>query len=300
MTAYLKAHWPVEFMAALLTSDMPGRNFKTKDSLVEHLEDCQRMKIEVVPPDVNRCGPEFTVADGKIFFGLGAIKGCGLAAAEAIVAARKKGGAVKSLSDFCERLDTGAVNRTAIESLIKAGAFDSFGARRAQLFTAVDRAIQSGASAASDRRAGQMGLFGGDEEEEEAAAASLPDIPEWEERDRLTKEKEVLGFYLSSHPLAQHAQALTSYCSHSTVEAAALAHRTEAMLGGMLSAIKFAHTKNPRPGSPSKYAMFDLEDMEGMMRCILWPEQFRALRRAGPAGSDPGGARRRRQAARQR
>ena len=274
MTAYLKAHWPVEFMAALLTSDMPGRNFKTKDSLVEHLEDCQRMKIEVVPPDVNLGGPEFTVGDGKIFFGLGAIKGCGLSAAEAIVAARKKGGAVKSLFDFCERLDSGTVNRTAIESLIKAGAFDSFGARRAQLFAAVDRAIQSGVSAASDRRSGQMGLFGGDEEEEQVASASLPDVPEWEERDRLTKEKEVLGFYLSSHPLAQHAQALSTYCSHSTVEAAALAHRNEAMLGGMLSAIKFAHTKNPRPGSPLKYAMFDLEDMDGMMRCILWPEQF--------------------------
>ena len=131
MTAYLKAHWPVEFMAALLTSDMPGRNFKTKDSLVEHLEDCQRMKIEVVPPDVNRCGPEFTVAEGRIFFGLGAIKGCGLAAAEAIVAARQRGGPFKSLFDFCERLDTGTVNRTALESLVKAGAMDGFRARRA-------------------------------------------------------------------------------------------------------------------------------------------------------------------------
>ncbi len=130
MTAYLKAHWPVEFMAALLTSDMPGRNFKTKDSLVEHLEDCQRMKIEVVPPDVNRCGPEFTVAEGRIFFGLGAIKGCGLAAAEAIVAARQRGGPFKSLFDFCERLDTGTVNRTALESLVKAGAMDGFRARR--------------------------------------------------------------------------------------------------------------------------------------------------------------------------
>ena len=157
------------------------------------------------------------------------------------------------MSDFCERLDTGAVNRTTIESLIKAGAFDSFGAA-AQLFTAVDRAIQSGASAASDRRAGQMGLFGGDEEEEEAAAASLPDIPEWEERDRLSQEKEVLGFYLFSHPLAQHAQALTSYCSHSTVEAAASgqSHRGHARRHALGHQVRPYQTRGPAvlPSTP--------------------------------------------------
>ncbi len=273
MTAYLKAHYPVEFMAALLSSDMPGRNFTKKDSLVEHLEDCQRMKIEVVPPDVTRCEPEFTVADGKIVFGLAAIKGCGYGAAEAISAARRKGGPLRSLFDLCERIDPGTLNRTAIESLIKAGALDTFGARRSQLLGAVDRAMQAGHSAAADRRSGQKGLFG-DEEEDPRASAQLPDIPEWEEREKLAKEKEVLGFYLSSHPLAEHRETLTTYCSHTTSEAATLKHRSEVMLGGMLAAIKFAHTKNPRPGSPSRYAMFDLEDTEGIMRCILWPDQF--------------------------
>ena len=107
-----------------------------------------------------------------------------------------------------------------------------------------------------------------------AAVADLPDVPEWEPRDRLAKEKEVLGFYLTSHPLAEHEKTLAAYCSHTTAEAAALKHRTEVMLGGMISAIKLAHTKNPKPGSPSRYAMFDLEDTAGIIRCILWPEQF--------------------------
>jgi DNA polymerase III subunit alpha len=215
------------------------------------------------------------VADGNICFGLSAIKGCGGAASAAIEAERKAHGPYRSLFDFCERLDPGTVNRTAIESLIKAGAFDGLGARRAQLFAAIDRALQSGAAAATDRRSGQMGLFGGDEDDRpDAGATNLPDVPAWPERERLAKEKEVLGYYLSSHPLAEHEKTLGAYCTHTTVEAAELQHRTEVMLGGILSAIKLAHTKNPKPGSPSRYAMFDLEDTAGIMRCIVWPEQF--------------------------
>jgi DNA polymerase-3 subunit alpha len=276
ITAYLKAHYPVEFMAALLTSDISNRNFTHKDSLVEHIEDCQRMKIEVIAPNVNRSDVEFGVSEGKIIFGLSAIKGCGGSAAEAIVAERKAHGPFKSIFDFCERLDSGSVGRGSIEALIKAGAFDSLSTNRAQLFAVLDRALQSGAAAAADRRRGQKGLFGEEDEEEakKTVTASLPDIPEWEERDKLTKEKEVLGFYLTSHPLAQHAKTLQTYCSHTSKEAAALSHRTPAMLGGMLAAIKIAHTKNPQPGKPSKYAMFDLEDTEGIMRCILWPEPY--------------------------
>ena len=135
--------------------------------------------------------------------------------------------------------------------------------------------MQAGAAAATDRRSGQMGLFGGDDDDRpDAASTNLPDVPAWNERERLVKEKEVLGFYLTSHPLAEHAKTLAAYCSHTTVEAAELSHRTEVMLGGILSAIKVAHTKNPKPGSPSRYAMFDLEDTEGIMRTIVWPEQF--------------------------
>ena len=102
----------------------------------------------------------------------------------------------------------------------------------------------------------------------------LPDVHAWDQRKRLAKEKEVLGFYLSSHPLAEHEKTLTAYTSHTTVEAAELKHRTEVVLGGMLSAIKYSHTKTPKPGSPSRYAMFDLEDADGIMRTIVWPDQF--------------------------
>ena len=135
--------------------------------------------------------------------------------------------------------------------------------------------MQAGAAAATDRRSGQLGLFGGDDDQRpEAGSTNLPDVPAWDQRERLAKEKEVLGFYLTSHPLAEHQKTLTAYCSHTTVEAAELKHRTEVVLGGMLSAIKLSHTKNPKPGSPSRYAMFDLEDSEGIMRSIVWPDQF--------------------------
>jgi DNA polymerase-3 subunit alpha len=275
MTAYLKAHYPVEFMAALLSSDIPGRNFKRKDALAEHLEDCQRMNIEVVAPSVNTSASDFAVSDGKIYFGLSAIKGCGGAAAEAIQAARQNDGSFTSLFDFCERIDPSACNRSAIETLIKAGAFDQLGGKRSQFTTALDRAIQAGAASLADRKSGQKSLFEALEEDAiQETQVVLPEMPEWDEREKLLSEKDVLGFYLSSHPLKQHEETLQPHCSHTSKELADLPDRTEVTLGGMVSAIKLAHTRNPRPGQPSKYANFDLEDMVGNIRCIMWPEQF--------------------------
>lgn len=274
-TAYLKAHYPVEFMAALLSGDIPGRNFKKKDSLVEHLEDCRRMQIEIVPPDVNLSEVDFAVRERQILFGLSAIKGCGGSAAEAVVAARRKKGPFRSIFDFCERVDATQCSRAALETLIKAGAFDSFGAKRAQLLAVLDRALQSGAAALADRRAGQKKLFGGfDEEEPTVAAQNLPDVPEFPERERLAMEKEVLGFYLSAHPLSEHLKTLSTYCSHTTADIADLRDKTEVLLGGILSSIKISQVRNPRPGAPSKFANFDLEDVEGAIRCILWPEDY--------------------------
>ncbi len=276
-TAYLKTHYPVEFMAALLSADIPGRNFKRKDSLVEHLEDCERMGIEVVLPDVNHSDVDFSVADGKIYFALSAIRGCGGGAAEAIVAARRKEGPFADLFDFCERVDAAACNRATIETLIKAGTMDDFAPRRSQLLAVVDRALQSGASALADRRRGQKSLFGELEQAEAKETVPLPDIPELPERERLTLEKEVLGFYRSSHPLAEFESLLTQFCTHSTAHIPDLADRTEVILGGMLSAIKLAHVKKVRAGSTAtKYANFDLEDRDGAIRCILWPEDFLA------------------------
>jgi len=274
ITAYLKAHYPVEFMAALLSSDIVNRNFKTKDSLVEHLEDCQQMDVSVLPPNVNACEAEFAVTEGKILFGLSAIKGCGRGAADAITQERKARGPFRDLFDLCERIDPGQVNRTAIESLVKAGALDCLGGTRAQWFAVIDRAFQSGASAASDRRRGQKGLFDDADETAEPEAVVLPDVPNWDDRDLLAKEKEVLGFYLSSHPLAEHEETLRTYCSHTTADAQKLDHRSEVVLGGIVSSVTHKHTKNAQPGRPSRYVMFDLEDRSGVMRTIMWPDQF--------------------------
>ena len=276
MTAYLKAHYPVEFMAALLSGDIPHRNFKKKDTLVEHLDDCRRMGVEVIPPDVNTSQGDFTVVEEKIHFGLAAIKGCGMLAAETIVSDRREGGPVCSLFELCERVDPTLVNRSTLESLIKAGTFDSLGASRAQWMHVLERAIQGGAAAHADRRSGQRGLFE-DIDEENAAdvATQLPTVPEWPERERLQKEKEVLGFYLSSHPLAEYEQQLTTYCTHTATELSSLPVRTEVILGGMISAIRTNHTRSARAGqSDTKYAMFDLEDRDGVVRCILWPDGF--------------------------
>jgi DNA polymerase III subunit alpha len=282
MTAYLKAHYPLEFMAALLSGDIDGRNFKKKDSLVEHLDDCRRMGLTVVPPDVNASYADFTVCDGKIVFALAAIKGCGGSAGEAIAAARNACGPFRSLFDFCQRCDPSVVNRTAVESLIKAGAFDLLPGhgKRASLWESLDRALQAGAAKLADLKAGQKGLFDEDDSSEPASAdaQSLASVAEWPEKQRLVNEKEVLGFYLASHPLEEHRNVLTAHCSHTTGTIASLPQRSDVTLGGMLSSIKFSNTKNPRPGTTNtRYAMFDLEDMDGTVRCIIWPEQFAQL-----------------------
>jgi DNA polymerase-3 subunit alpha len=276
-TAYLKTHFKVEFMAALLTGDIEGRNFKRKDSLVEHLEDCQRMGITVLPPDVQTSSAEFGAVDGKISFGLTAIKGCGRTAAEAIVAERTQRGPFRDLFDFCERLDSSVCNRSTIETLIKSGAMDCFQIKRSQMTAVLEKAMQVGASQQKDRKIGQKNLFAQflDEQTEDGMAPIvLPNIAEWEEKLLLANEKEVLGYYLSAHPLAEYQSQLGTLCSHTTVNLKNCKRREEVIVGGMISSIKLAHTKNPKPGQPSKYANFDLEDVEGMVRCIVWPDDF--------------------------
>ena len=275
-TAYLKAHYPVEFMAALLSGDIPGRNFMRKDSLVEHLEDCQRMNIEVVPPDVNQSEAEFSVKEGRIHFGLSAVKGCG-GAADAIARERIENGPYKDIFDFCERLETSQCNRAAIETLIKSGAMDTFGARRSQLMAVVERAIQAGVSKQADRKSGQKNLFDDfmDEESAEEESLDLPDVPDWDEREGLAFEKEVLGFYLTSHPLSPYADRLKTFCSHTTATIGEVKDREEVIMGGMVSSVKHSHVKKVRdPGSPTKYVMFDLEDMDGAIRSIQWPKDY--------------------------
>ena len=277
-TAYLKAHYPVEFMAALLSSDITGRNFKRKDALVEHMEDSVRMGIEIIPPNVNLSYADFSVSNGKIVFGMSAIKGCGGSTAVSIAEERIANGTFKDIFDFCERVDPQSCNRAAIETLIKAGAMDDFG-DRAQLTAAVERALQSGASAQADRKSGQQNLFGAFDEEEdtEEEVTKLPEVDPWPEKEKLIAEKEVLGFYLTSHPLAEYEPKLGTFRTHKTNQLGECDHRSEVIVGGMMSSIKLAHTKNPKPGAPSKYANFDLEDTEGAVRCILWPDGFQKM-----------------------
>lgn len=279
-TAYLKAHFPVEFMAALLSSDISGRNFKRKDALVEHMEDCERMGITVVPPDVNTSAADFSVADGKIHFALSAIKGCGGATSISIENQRQKNGPYKDIYDFCERVDSSDCNKSAIETLIKAGAMDSFGAKRSQLVAVIEKAVQAGAAVQADRKSGQASLFGAFDDDADVnsrtqvVSTPLPEIDEWPEREKLLAEKEVLGFYLHSHPLAEFEPKLAAFRTHTTDKLVDVKDNVEVTLGGMISSIKFSHTKNAKPGTPSKFANFDLEDMQGSIRCILWPRNF--------------------------
>ena len=216
-------------MAALLSSEIEDSN--KRDIMVEHIEDARRLGAEVLPPSVNDGDVEFTVAGGKIVFGLTAIKGVGRGAAQEIVRARREAGPFRDLFDFCDRIDMKIVPRTAIEKLIKAGAFDCFiGAKRAQLMHVLSRALQSAADAQSDRRAGQKNLFialGDEEATPERIIEALPDIPEWPDSEKLKNEKEALDFYFSSHPLAQHESMLRRFGTHTVDKLSELGESTD-------------------------------------------------------------------------
>ena len=281
-TAYLKAHYPVEFMASLLNGDISGRNFAKKDSTVEHIEDCDRMGITVLPPDVNRSYRTYKVKDGQILFGFSAIKGCSGITADAIAEIRDRDGPFKNLFDFCMRVDSTKCNRSSIETLIKVGAFDSFGCKRSQLMQVADRAYHSGLAASADRKVGQKSLFEAMNDEDDdsanttndAVVPGLPDIPEWDDKEKSGYEKELLGFYLTSHPLRQFAEQFKVFRSHTNYEGVRLPDKTNVLLAGMVTDIKFTATKNLKPGKPSQYAMFTLDDIDGAIRSIIWPEPY--------------------------
>jgi DNA polymerase-3 subunit alpha len=270
-TAYLKAHYPLEFMAALLSCGM-----ESTDRIAEHVDDCRRMDIEVLPPSVNSSEVEFGVQGDKLTFGLAAIKGIGEQAVAAIVAERAAHGPFTSIFDLAERVDPKLLTRGVLEILIKAGALDCLGANRAQHMLAVERAVQAALSRHRDRQSGQKNLFGDDSPTETAAAVpvSLPEAPDYPHSQKLAFEKEVLGFYLSSHPLAQYAERITRYATHTVPELGDLDDKTEVRLGGMISSIKRTSTKKPSRNGHTRYANFDLETPDGIVRCIMWPEEF--------------------------
>jgi DNA polymerase-3 subunit alpha len=272
-TAYLKAHYTPEFMAALLSSEIDDGN--KRDVMVEHIADARRLGAPVLPPDVNASDPDFTVSGKNIVFGLTAIKGLGRGAAEEIVRARREGGPFRDVFDFCERVDSRLVQKAAVERLIKAGAFDRFG-RRAQLMHVLPRAVQAASDLQRDRKNGQMSLFGGPAEDDRAGPAadlSLPDVPEWPETEKLKYEKESLDFYLSSHPLAQYEGVLQRFSMRPIADLAHLPPGQEIVVGGMLSQVRFQNTKNARNGH-SKYVRCNIEDISGSIECVMWPDDL--------------------------
>jgi DNA polymerase-3 subunit alpha len=274
-TAYLKAHYTPEFMAALLSSEIEDGN--KRDIMVDHIADARKMGVEVLPPSVNTSESEFTVYDGKIVFGLTAIKGVGRGSAEEIVRARAEGGSFKDVFDFCERVDSKIVTRATIERLIKAGALDRFGGHRAQLMQVLPRAMQSAADRQNDKRLGQRNLFDTFAVEPSAtngeAKETLPEVPAWTETDKLKFEKEVLDFYLSSHPLAQNEKTLRRFASHTAEAMKHAAADQEVTLGGMFTQIALKNTQKARNGN-SRYLLARIEDMTGSAKCVMWPDDF--------------------------
>jgi DNA polymerase-3 subunit alpha len=291
-TAYLKSHYRTEYMAAVLSSEMDGA--ERDKFFVEHIDDCRRMGIEVLPPNVNEGGVSFRVAkEGQIHFGLGAIKGVGVKAVEAIVKARQQGGSFKSLDDFFERVSIREVGSGCAETLIRAGAFDVLGARRAQLLAILPRAIQGGQAKQDDRRRGQRGLFddlettvaagsnghgngNGQSQGHGSAAGNLPDVPELADAELLGGEKKALGFYMSSHPLTRHAVLLQTLATHRAADLPGLPDKTEVILGGMIANVQVRNVQKSRSGL-TRMAKLSFEDLTGSTPAMLWPEEYAKL-----------------------
>ena len=279
-TAYLKANYPTEFMAALLTSEM-----EKTDKIVLYVEETRAMGLRVEPPDVNVSRSDFTVAGEAIHFGLAAIKNVGATAIESIVRTREADGRFGSLDDFCARVDLRLVNRRVVECLIKAGAFDSLQSTRAGLLAALDQAMDSGQRQQRDREEGQVSLFdvlgGGDAKPAASPAAAAARVPEWPQEEMLAYEREVLGFYLSGHPLEQHREMARRIGALSAADLAARSTGARVLLLGQVSAFSESTTK-----SGNRMAFATLELVDGSIPLTIFPEPYRscagALRHKGP------------------
>ena len=264
-TAYFKANYPVEFMAALLTSEMGDT-----DKIVKYIEECRAMGIQVVPPDVNVSAVQFSVAGDTVRFGLAAIKNVGEAAMQSILKARSGEGSFKTLEDFCARVDLRLVNRRVVESLIKAGAFDSLGLTRAHLLATTDTALESGQRQQRDRAEGQGSFFEILPAAPVRASAPAEITPEWETDQRLAFEKEVLGFYISGHPLARYRGVVEPLGITTSADLAAKGHGARVILFGLANGLKETSTKGG-----NRMAFFTLEDMEGTVEVTVFPEPFK-------------------------
>jgi len=271
-TAFFKTYYPLQFMAALLTFEMSDT-----DKIVDYIDEAHRMGIDVRAPDIDASGVDFTVVEengkGLIRFGLAAVKGVGTKAVEAIVEARESGGPYKSLFDFCRRVDLKYLNRGTIESLIKCGAFDATGAKRKAMVDGLDRALQFASGLQKDAQAGQMSFFGTFEEQPEVVDEKLG-TDEWPEPELLANEKQTLGFYVSSHPLAQHAPLLSNYGTADTKRLANLDDGHEIVIGGLIEKIRTVLVKSRNSDGPAKMAIATLEDLKGKTEVVIFPDQY--------------------------
>ncbi len=268
--AYLKTHYPHEFMAAMMTGEAGDSSKITRyrtecKKLAEFLE----IGINLLPPDVNSSRREFTVDDNDICFGLVAVKGVGDNAIDAIVEAREQSGSFTSLEDFCERVDMKQVNKRAVESLILSGAFDSLQGHRAQHAINLDNIMRVAQNAQAERDRGQMSLFGSGEEMP-TATVTLTDAPKYEPLERLKHEKEQLGFYVSGHPLEEYSDIIENYTSASTQTLVEHRIDSEVDVAGMITDVKNITT---RKGDPM--AVIGLEDLEGAIEVVIFPEAYK-------------------------
>ncbi len=267
-TAFLKANFPVEFMCALLTSEKDNT-----EKIVEYVKECEGMAIKILPPDVNESVLEFSVIDPQtIRFGLLAIKNVGQSAIESILEQRRLDGPYKSLYDFCKRVDLRLVNRKVIESLIKCGAFDCFGVYRSQLMAIVDKALELGVKFQKERVSGQFSFFnmGEDQGGFQREIESLPSIKEWPKNQILSFEKEMLGFYLSGHPLANYKVEIKEFSDYTSKDLKQATEGQEVKMIGILISIKLTTTRKTN----ERMAIIKIQDLLGEVEAVIFPSTY--------------------------
>ena len=262
-TAYLKAHYPAEFMAALLSAEAGNA-----DKVISSIAECRGMGIEVLAPDVNESMAGFTASGGKIRFGLSATKNIGEGAVEAIIKARREGGRFKSVFDFCERVDTKKINRRTLESLIKSGAFDSLAYNRAQLMYALESLLNYASAVQKSSPEGQNLLF---TLTDSISTPDLMKVEEWDEKEILKNEMDVLGFYVSSHPMAKYMVEIKKYTNTDTELISEIRERREVSVAGVVRSLIVKHTKS---GS-GIFGNLVLEDMKGSVEVMIFNDLLR-------------------------
>jgi len=265
-TAYLKVHYPVQFMASLLSSEVGNT-----DKIVMYIAECKEMGIPILPPDVNESGLDFQSSGGAIRFGLLAIRNLGEAALSSILQSRQQKGRFRHLFQFCEEIDSRMLNKRTLESLIKSGALDSLGWRRSQYMELIDAAIEHGQKIRRDRESGQKGLFAAfDDGRGSIMAPEPPDIPEWSIEQRLAYEKETLGFYLSGHPLDRFSEEISRFSKTSIAELISEGKDAECKIAGIVTDFRTRRTKK----NGELMAVFNLEDRTGTVETVVFPGSF--------------------------